>query len=49
MEIKGYKIKNKLGEGNNGTVYLVKTKNGDNCVLKVIGKEYLEDKGNSLD
>lgn len=39
MEKRGYKVINKLGEGGLGAVYLVKTKNGDNCAVRLIDKE----------
>jgi serine/threonine protein kinase len=45
MESKGYKLKNKIGEGAFGAVYLVKDKDGENCAVKDIDKEKLEEDG----
>jgi serine/threonine protein kinase len=47
MESKGYKLKNKIGEGAFGAVYLVKDKDGENCAVKVIDKEKFEEDGYS--
>jgi serine/threonine protein kinase len=47
MESKGYKLKNKIGEGAFGAVYLVKDKDGEYCAHKVIDKEKLEEDGYS--
>jgi serine/threonine protein kinase len=42
MKSKGYKLKNKIGEGSFGAVYLMKDKDGENCAVKVIDKEKFE-------